>query len=361
MPFARVDVLESRLSLVRAVLSEGESVSGACRAAGISRTTGYKWLGRYVEEECLGLVDRSRRPSASPHRTPAEVEERVLELKRLHPYWGARKLASLLGEGSPCARTIDRILSRHGLCQAASQARSVGRFEREGANELWQIDFKGVPKGAPNLLGGVDDASRFCVLLEPVSGQSLEDIWGALWDAFGEYGLPEAVLSDNGPAFRCLATPRWSAFDVRLLRLGIRPVHGRPGHPQTQGKIERFFGTLEREQGMQEPEAFRERYNELRPHEAIGMLTPAQRYAPSPRKRPERMPPLDLPEGCEARRTDHKGIFSYKGVSYKLGRGLANSTIGVRDGLVHFGTATLGTLEQYELSTMSCRIVSTMS
>lgn len=362
MPFRRVDLLESRLDFVRRVLSDGSSVSSACREFGICRTTGRKWLARYAEEQVCGLEDRSRRPGSSPSQTPDAVVERILALKAEHPAWGGRKLSVLLGEGAPCARTVDRILKSRGLAAPAPAVRSVGRFARADCNELWQMDFKGVPKGAPQVLGCVDDASRFCILLSESPSQRLEDFWPLLWEAFGEFGLPEAVLTDNGASFRNNASKRFSSFDIRLLLLGVKPLHGRPFHPQTQGKVERFFGTLEREKGLGRESEFRSIYNHKRPHEAIAMKTPAQVYQRSTRRRPEAMPsPLDFPDASHTRRTDEKGCFSWNGQRYKLGRALADTTIAVKEDRVYCGQASIGELRDYKLHTMSCLKVDTMS
>lgn len=346
MPFSQVSVVESRLAFVDSVLVEGLGMLEACRRHGIARTTGYKWLERHFSGD--GLEDRSRRPSNSPGRVPAEVEEEVLALKARYPAWGAKKLAVLLGGRSPSVRTLDRILARHGLTSGRPRFRTVGSFEMERCNMLWQLDHKGVPRGNPPLFGCVDDASRFCLALAAVRDQSLEELWGPLWDAFGEYGLPEAILSDNGVAFKNLGMRRRSSFELRLMLLGIKPLHGRPYHPQTQGKIERFFGTLAREA----PScilAFRDAYNNVRPHEALGMRTPAQRYRPSDRRRPSEMPPVVLDEGCEKRRTTNLGVFTYKGRRYRVGRAVGETTIGIKDGHVFYGPVSIGSLQSYEV------------
>lgn len=349
MPFCQVGLLDSRIAFASRVLLEGASIRSACLEFGISRPTGYKWLERYRQEEAAGLLDASRRPHSSPSKTPPQIVERVLALKCEHPYWGGRKLARL-EEGLPSSRTIDRILQKHGLTAPASRVRAVGRFQMERANKMWQADFKGVPRGELQVLGVVDDASRFCILLEPVASQKLDDWWPALWEAFGEFGLPEALLSDNGPAFRNNAAPRFSSFDLRLLLLGIRPLHGRPRHPQTQGKVERFFGTMKREHGLGREAEFRRTCNNLRPHEALDMDVPAERYTPSERTRPKEMPsPLDFPQGAATRRTDHKGDFSWKGRIHRLGRAAADTTIAVMDECVYCGRASLGHLDRYKL------------
>ena len=339
-------MLDSRHSFIESVLVAGVGIAEACRRHGITRTTGYKWLERYHLD--LGLEDLSRRPKHSPSQVSLEAEMKVLELKAKYPAWGAKKLAVLFGEGSPSVRTIDRILERHNLTNRRSAFKTVGSFEMEECNVLWQGDHKGVPKGERPLFGCVDDASRFCLVLEPVKDQSLDAFWGPLWDAFGSYGLPDAILTDNGVAFKNLGMKRCSSFELRLLLLGIKPLHGRPYHPQTQGKIERFFGTLEREKPACTQE-FRNTYNNVRPHEALGMQTPASRYHPSARKRPSQMPEVILSEDCIKRKTTVQGIFSHNGRQYKLGKAVGKTTIGIKDELVYYGPVAIGTLESYEI------------
>jgi transposase InsO family protein len=210
------------------------------------------------------------------------------------------------------------------------------RFERADCNELWQSDFKriGRRRVSRETVTLLDDASRFCLAVAPVIDQTLTSWWEVFWEACGAYGPPEAVLTDNGPAFRNNATWRWSSMDLRLALLGIRSLHGRPYHPQTQGKVERLHGTLEREHPNSEPtqqtlESFRTRYNWERPHEALDMKTPGTRYVPSPRKRPDKLPEPFFPKGTVTRVPDMNGVFSYKGKRYKAGKAFAQGPIGI--------------------------------
>lgn len=346
MPFSEVSLLSSRRSFIDSILVGGLSMSEACRLAGVSRTTGYKWLHRFEED---GSVEElSRRPKTSPRQLPPEKVANVLSLKARYSAWGAKKLAVLYGEGPPSVRTIDRILERHGLTNKRTHPPTVGSFEMEFCNVLWQADHKGVPKGETPLFGCVDDASRFCLVLEPVKDQSLDAFWGPLWDAFGTYGLPDAILTDNGVSFKNLGMKRCSSFELRLMLLGIKPIHGRPYHPQTQGKIERFFGTLEREQPACIRE-FRETYNNVRPHESLQMLTPACRYEPSKRKRPDKLPAVILPENCVKRNTNIHGVFTHQGKKYRVGRAVGKTTIGIIEDDVYYGPIPIGKLEFYAI------------
>lgn len=308
---------------------------------------------------------RSRRPKSSPAECPESVVQAVLAASDLHPYWGARKLHALLwplGTAPVCERTVGRILQRHERSRRLPRrAKEVRRFERETSNELWQIDFKklGPRRGKVETLNAVDDATRFCLVSKVVPDQTLNVLWDVLWGAFDEFGLPAAMLSDNGPAFRNNATWRWSSFDLRLMLLNIRTAHGQPYHPQTQGKIERFHGTLERELGsnFQSPEdleTFRNRYNWFRPHEAIGLETPGSVYQPSPRVRPERMPKPFFPSGAQIRIGDELGCISFKGQRYKLGRSFSRLPVGILEDSngvlqVVWGTFTLAPLREFKV------------
>lgn len=347
------------------LVQEGRSVASAARELGVSRQTAYLWLKRASEEGLAEMSERSRRPLKSPSECDEALVAQVLRASDSHPYWGARKLRALLwpaGEAPVCERTVGRILHRHGRSVSVHGAASeVHRFERAASNELWQADFKrlGPRQNRVDTLNVLDDATRFCVVSQVVPNQTLEALWHVLWEAFEAYGLPEAILTDNGPAFRNNATWRWSTFDLRLMLLGIRPCHGSPYHPQTQGKVERFHGTLQRElgssfQGPQDLSIFRDRYNWVRPHEAICLKAPGTVYQPSPRKRPKVMPEPCFPRGTQFRKADDTGTISYKGKDYKLGRSFGRQLVGIledQEGVLQvvWGDYILSPLEEFRL------------
>lgn len=210
----------------------------------------------------------------------------------------------------------------------------------------------------------IDDCSRFCLGFLPVPGQTVEAVWEALWMLFGEFGMPECILSDNGSAFHAQATPLPGALDARLWRLGIATAHGRPYHPQTQGKVERFHRTAQLELGisLRQPtaeqalpiyEEFRVRYNWERPHEALGMKTPGAVFMVSPRRRPDKLPEHEIPDGATARKLDGWGNFGFKGDRYKVGRGLQGQRVELREGLtgyeVRYCGVLIGALEDFKL------------
>jgi transposase InsO family protein len=350
MPFREVDLMESRRRLVHEVLVAGVSLvslSEACRRAGVTRKTGRKWVARAREDGIERLAPRSRAPKRSPARTPPEVEGALLGLKDRYPEWGARKLVRLLeferGIALPL-RTAERVLSRHGrTAPPCAPPEAPTRFERESCGALLQMDFKGLPKGCPYaLLTALDDHGRYCLHFGPVPDKTGASVRAALWELFGEHGLPKEMLMDNGDCWGSVLSKSPTAFEVWLMLLGVRPVHGRPGHPQTQGKVERFHRTakIELGQALVQPtleaaraaiEPFVDRYNWVRPHDALGGAVPGSRYAPFPRKRPERLPEHEIPEGALSRAVDGDGFLSYAGDLYRIGRGLAGQRVVLRE------------------------------
>jgi transposase InsO family protein len=349
MPWKVDPVPEQRIALVHAIRTAGLSVTEAARRYGVSRRTAYKWLARHDTDPQVPLADRSRRPRHSPTRTAADVERLVLEARDRWG-WGPRKLHAVLqaqGQPAPPARTIAAILRRHGrIPTAATPAAEVPpqRFQRGAPNELWQLDFKGpleVQRQRVSPLAVLDDHSRYCLALRPCLDQTYATVQATLWDLFGDVGLPEALLCDN--AFRARNTAvGLSAFDAWLIRLGVRPIHGRGYHPQTQGKVERFNGTLQRElwpvarrdllvHFEADLHRWRPVYNAVRPHEALGDEPPVCCWRPSPRPRPASVPEVSYPEDAELRTVGHAGDIRYHRARVLIGQGLAGQRVRVID------------------------------
>ena len=331
MPWLETDVRDQRIQFVVAARSPTANVTATCRAFGISRKTGYKWLGRDAAAESVSeLADRSRRPHHSPTRTSDAVTRRVVALRQAYG-WGGEKLVPLLAaEGIPiAARTIDRIIAREGLTRtdvAPTAARR--RFARAAPNELWQMDAKGhypLARGQRcHPLSIVDDHSRFAVGLYALPTLHASGVRAALIECFERYGVPMAMLMDHG-------TPWWatrndaglSALSVFLLKHGIRLTHGRVRHPQTQGKVERFHRTLgERLRwwglptdlaGFQQAFAeFRTEYNEVRPHEALGQEPPQLHFHHSARPYVATPRPWEYPIGSDVYRVDQNAMIWYQ-------------------------------------------------
>lgn len=371
MPWKATCAMSLRREFVALATLEGANVSELCRRFGISRKTGYKWLGRGRGSDAAALADRSRRPQTSPGRTATTTEEAVLRLRDEHPAWGGRKLRAVLlqrGVAAPAASTITEILRRHGRLDEAEGAkhRAFVRFEREAPNELWQMDFKGhfaVDDGRRcHPLTVLDDHSRFNVGLRACGDQRGETVRGELTAMFRRYGLPRQMLMDNGSPWGCDAEHTETPLTVWLLRLGVRVAHGRPYHPQTQGKEERFHRTLKVELlkrgGFRDLDAcqprfdpWREVYNFERPHEALGLATPASRYRASERAFPERLPPVEYAADVAVRKVQAEGLFSFRGREFRLAKAFRGEPIGLRpttsDGCwdVLFGPLVVGSLD----------------
>jgi transposase InsO family protein len=308
-------------------------MSELCRRFGVSRDRGYVWLSRYRKAGVEGLVDRSRRPGSSPSRSGPELEAKVLAVRAEHPSWGGRKIARVLanrGEPKPpAASTITEILRRRGQLDGpgAGEARALARFEHPEPNDLWQMDFKGhiaLDQGRCHPLTVLDDHSRYALAIEACANEQGQTVQARLTGVFRHYGLPRRILCDNGPPWGNASSERHTALSVWLMDLGVGVAHGRPYHPQTQGKDERFHRTLKLEvlkradltdlvRAQHAFDAWRQIYNAHRPHEALGMLVPADRYRVSPRAMPHTTAPPEYDIGASPRWVQKGGHIAFKG------------------------------------------------
>lgn len=373
MAWREESIVSQRLEFVTLALGEGANVRELCRRFRISAPTGYKWIERYRVGGESALLDRSRRPRSSPERSDDQIEAAVLKVRAQHPAWGARKIRAVLasrGVDVPAVSTVHAILVRRGCVEAAgaSQRGPVRRFERDRPNALWQMDFKGhVPLhrgGRCHPLTIVDDHSRFALALRACADEREATVRGHLIDVFRCFGLPEAVLADHGAPW---GTPHGQLGHTRLtvwlLRLGVRVMHGRPCHPQTQGKAERFHRTLKAEvlsrmelrdmrEAQREFDDWRGVYNLKRPHEALGLRVPASVYRPSGREYPEALPELEFGPGDIVRRVRHDGMIAFAKRLWYLSEALTGQRVGLRptaiDGVldVCLGPHPVGRIDQ---------------
>jgi transposase InsO family protein len=351
MPWEEVTRMSLRQEFVQLAMQPGANRRELCRRFKISPKTAYKWLGRYKLAGQEGLEDRSRRPHRSPGRTNQATEQEVISVRAESlNCWGGRKLSRRLIErgGSKLApSTITKILHRHGLIEPERSAAATPwqRFERGIPNELWQMDFKGhfalVDGRRCHPLTVLDDHSRFALLLEACADERRDSVQTALTAAFRRCGLPGTMLMDNGPPWGYSQENSWTALGLWLVRLGIRVIHGRAYHPQTQGKDERFHRTLKfellrhfnftsLEHCQREFDRFRNRYNLERPHDALGLETPASRYRISPIPFPETLPPIEYPAGLEVRKVQSDGRFNYRGHEFQVTKALRGLSIALR-------------------------------
>jgi transposase InsO family protein len=350
MAWKEQTTMSLRLEFIGFARQEGANISELCRRFEISRKTAYKWLARYEASPTSGLADRSRRPLTSPTRTISLMEQEIVALRTQHPAWGGRKLRTvLIREGHqavPAASTITDILRRHNLIaeQESMKHKAFIRFEHEAPNHLWQMDFKGhfaIEEGRCHPLTVIDDHSRYSLCLAACGDEQGETVKTKLTDVFRRYGLPDRMTMDNGTPWGDQGQGSRTAFEVWLMKLGIRVSHSRPFHPQTQGKDERFHRTLKAEllqyrrfrdlnDCQQAFDAFREIYNQKRPHEALEFAVPQDRYNPSQRPFPETLPPVEYPESDEKRTVDRDGYFRFRGATFKISQAFHGEIIALR-------------------------------
>ena len=346
MPWRETDAMRERIEFVVMAGRGEESVSQVCREFGISRKTGHKWLRRYQASGTLcGLDELSRRPHHSPGQTSEAVEARVVALRQAYG-WGGRKLQNLLRkEGiSVGAATVDRIIRRRGLGGPETPGQgATQRFERAHPNELWQMDFKGEyrmrSEGKCFPLTILDDHSRYLVGLYPLGSTQAGPVKDCLVECFEQHGVPEAMLLDHG-------VPWWSVtnghglthLSVFLLKQDIRLIYGAIAHPQTRGKIERLHRTLNRSlRGRGLPDdwpgfrtalrTFRQEYNEIRPHEALDMAVPADRYRPGSRTYRPTPPEWIYPNDGDLLGLNSQGCLTYQSHRHFVCEALASELV----------------------------------
>jgi putative transposase len=347
-----------------------------CAEFGISRKTGYKILRRYADEGPSALSDRSTAPHRHPNQTPAAIEGAILRERKAHPTWGSKKLLRILGrswgaDDLPSRSTVDAILKRAGVVTPRRKRRR-GTLQRERPvvlalrpNEVWSIDYKGwfrVGNGTRCDPLTVNDVySRASLECRALVSPKLGDVQYRLEVAFCELGLPRYMLSDNGPPFGSRGLGGLTRLGVWLLRLGVEPVFIQPGHPEQNGRHERFHKTLKAETASP-PRAsiraqqaafdrFAREYNEERPHESLGLRTPSEVYASSERDMPYDVPEHEYGDDYEVRRVRRDGSLKWKSSNVFLGEAFAGELVGIEanesgHAHVHIGPVELGVIHE---------------
>ena len=346
MPWEERTVSQMREEFVKEVLAQRKSKSELCREYNISRVTGDKWLKRYAAGECL--EDRSRKPKSTPFKTPEATEKVILEYREDHPAIGAVKIRKILeNEGYkdlPSTKTVHNILVRNGkVTKEASQAATPYQsFQKEEPNDMWQADYKGhfaMESGERcHPLNIIDDCSRYNLCSEAQRSETFAEIQPVMIRLFETYGLPKILLCDNGNPWGTQQSPGFTHFEVWLMELGILTIHGRPRHPQTQGKDESFNRAMTKEllkyavirdmaDAQRQFDQYREFYNNIRPHHALELDTPSQHYVRSSREYPSQISRWEYPEGAEIRRVKSTGYFNWDGQGYYLSEALGGKEI----------------------------------
>lgn len=354
MPWQRRDPVNERLKFVAAVQLGRKTMTELCEEYGVSRKTGYKLLARYAAEGALGLLDRSRAPLTHPNQTPASLEAQILRVRKAHPTWGSKKILAVLerdlpAEDWPSRSTIDAILQRAGVVmprakRSRRQPTAAPVVAADAPNDVWSIDYKGwftVGDGTrcdPLTINDVH--SRASLELRAMVAPKLQDVQRVLEASFRRLGLPEYILSDNGPPFASNGLGRLSRLGVWLLRLGVQPILIEPGRPDQNGRHERFHETLKLETATPPRSSIRAQqfafgkfktiYNEERPHEALGMKTPSEVYVRSRREMPIELPEHEYDPGFEVRRVRRDGSMKWASGYVFVGEAFAGELVGLR-------------------------------
>ena len=355
MPWLETDTMQQRVQFIGAYSTKLYSMTELCQRFGISRTTGYKWIKRFESEGLIGLQECSRAPHHIPHQTTEEIIQLILELKKHRPTWGPKKLRHRLQSlyptiVLPAFSTIGDILKRHG-CVRQRNRRTPPKHPQypivkmDAPNRVWCIDFKGEfllnhPKRQYCYpLTVTDGYSRYILCCKALPSTKQEGVIPIFERLFSAYGLPEAILSDNGVPFATTAIHGFSKLNIWWLKLGIRHEKIMPGHPEQNGRHERMHRTLKDETTTPPEKTFpmQQRsflefvwyFNHVRPHEGIDFQTPNDLYAPSDKRLPKALKEPEYPDYYEVRIVSDNGYIRLHNGSIFLSSTLAGETVGL--------------------------------
>jgi len=351
MAWKTSSVMEEKLRFVFEYERDEQTMAELCASFGICRDTGYVWLRRYRQDGVEGLLELNRAAKRHPNQTCAPMEQAVIDLRQAHMRWGPRKLKRILerdqpGRRWPATSTVGEIVKRAGLVVPRRKRRRTEPYSEPLAhavesNRVWCADFKGWFRSGDGTridpLTITDACSRYLLRAQAVEKTDTERVRAIFEAAFREYGLPQTIRTDNGAPFASSAVGGLSRLAVWWIKLGIVPERIEAGHPEQNGRHERMHRTLKQElrpaqdwRGQQrELDRFRYDYNHVRPHEALGMQTPASVYEPSPRAYPERLPEVEYPDTMLLRSIKSQGCFRWKKHDVFLSEVLWGETVGL--------------------------------
>lgn len=371
MPWKEQSPVDQRKFLIDDFIHGDFTVTELTSRYGVSRKTAYKWIGRFEDHGRQGLADHSRRPHTSPSKTSDSITEAILLLRKRHPFWGAKKLLWVLEKRHPDVdwpgrSTVCDLLKRNDMIKDKRRRTYPGHPGRpttlmDSPNEIWCADFKGEFKTKDGIycypLTITDGYSRFLLGCKGLDSTAHEGAKPVFTRAFREFGLPLVIRTDNGAPFATTALSRLSRMSVWWIRLGIYPELIEPGHPEQNGRHERMHRTLKqhtvkppsstRRSQQKRFDSFRREYNHERPHEALGLLTPASVYRSSAREMPDRLPEIEYPAHFELRLVSNNGGIRFDSRWVNISHVLKKQYVGleeVSDGIwdVHFGVLRLG-------------------
>lgn len=338
MPWKETCAMDEKMRMIGDHLKGELTISELSRTYGVSRNTVYKWIGRYEEGGPLGLEERSRAPQRHPNATSAKVVEEITRAKLSHQKWGPKKLVVWLKghhpeEKWPAASTAGDLLKREGLVGSRRRKHRTPPYAEplshcQEPNDVWSADFKGQFRTRDGQLCYpltiTDNCTRYPLLSRGLSHPSFEESRPWFEWTFRRYGLPVAMRTDNGPPFGSVGIGGLSKLSIWFIKLGIRPERIEPGHPEQNGRHERFHRTLKEAtakppQGDMEEQQkafddFIVEFREERPNEALGQKTPSSLYCPSLRRYPDRIAQVHYdPDEGEIRRVRHNGQIRWHG------------------------------------------------
>lgn len=378
MPWKETSLMDQRIGFIHDFNEDLYTITELAQHYGIARKTAYKWIDRFEVEGGKGLHDRSKTPQNSPSRTSGELVEAVLEARNKHQTWGPKKLLALLekrfpGKQLPARCTVANILKKHGLVRKRRRSQKREHPGRPltamlAPNDIWTVDFKGQFRTLDGLycypLTMVDGFSRYLLACQGLDRITLAQSKEVFRRVFIEFGLPAIIRSDNGIPFASKALHRLTKLSVWWIKLGVLPELIEPARPTQNGRHERMHRTLKAETTLPRAgnlvaqqrrfNAFRQEYNEVRPHEALNMATPASCYKPSPRPFPKKLPVFEYPPHFEVRRVSRNGGIRWHSNWLNVGQILAEEYVAFEEvdnetWDVYFGPVWLGVMYEREL------------
>lgn len=376
MPWSETTTMDTKEQFIRDWLTHRHTVSDLCSRHNVSRKTGYKWITRFIEHGPDGLMERSHANHNVHNRTDPRIEAALVALRKKHSTWGGKKLLKILGEKHPdwilpAESTACDIFKRNNLVRKTAKRKKIGHPGKPGGlitapNTCWSVDFKGQFR----MLDGnycfpltvTDNFSRYLLACKALEGTSMDPVKAVFTRLFHEYGLPDWMRSDNGTPFAAYTLGRLSRLSVWWIRLGILPDLIQPGRPQQNGKHERMHKTLKAE--TTKPPAgnsraqqrkfnmFMDEFNKVRPHESLGMKTPAKIYVPSTRPMPRTLPEIEYPDHFEVRYVSATGGIKWKCDWYNVSSVLVGEYVGLEEvdddqWDIYFGPIKLGRLHEH--------------
>lgn len=373
MVWKEVSMDQQKIEFIEEVLKKDIPFYDICRKFGISCKTGYKWYNRFLDKGLEGLKDLSRAPHSHPNQIDSATVDIIISIKKQFPYWGPRKIHARLKchypeLEIPSKSSVDNILKNNHLTIQRINRRRVASTAPLGhcsdVNDIWSYDFKGWFLTADGKkcepLTITDAHSRYLLKCSLIKNKTAKSVWNIFEDAFREYGLPLRVRSDNGPPFATTGVGRLSQLSILFIKAGVIPEWITPGKPQENGRHERFHLTLKKETASPPAQTlaaqerlfkdFKDYYNNHRPHEALGLQTPADVYKLSFRKWDGVLRSPEYDEGYEKRKVMKCGSIGWLGKNYFISETLYGEYVGILpigEGLYHieYGSILLGIID----------------